>query len=71
MMAFKKTTADVPPVAAMEFAKAPRPEAIAEAEGAGYAKTKPLQKAQQPGQRSRQFGLPKSSGMKAMKLKGI
>jgi hypothetical protein len=70
-MAFKKTTADVPPVAALEFAKAPRPEAVAEADGAGYAKTKPLQKAQQSGQRSRQFGLPKSSGMKAMKLKGL
>lgn len=69
-MAFKKTTADVPPVAAMEFAKAARPEAIAEAEGAGYTKTKPLRKAQQPGQHGRQFGLPKSGAMKAMKMKG-
>lgn len=69
-MAFKKTTADVPPVAAMEFAKAAQPEAIAEAEGAGYTKTKPLAKAQRPGQRNRQFGLPKSSSTKAMKMKG-
>lgn len=70
-MAFKKSVADVPPVAAAEFAKASRPEAIAEAEGAGYTKTRPLAKAQQPGQRSRQFGLPKSSNTKAMKMKGL
>lgn len=69
-MAFKKTTADVPPVAAMEFAKAATPEAVAEAEGAGYTKTKPLAKAQRPGQRHTQFGLPKSSSTKALKMKG-
>jgi hypothetical protein len=64
-----KTVADVPPVAAAEFIKAPRPEAIAEADGAGYAKTMPMQKAQQPGKRKSQFGLPKSGGVKAMKMK--
>lgn len=69
-MAFKKSIADVPPVAADEFAKAPRPEAIAEADGAGYAKTKPMFKAQQKSKS--QFGLPKSGkGMKAMKMKGL
>jgi hypothetical protein len=65
-----RTTADVPPRVAAEFAKAPRPEAIAEADGAGYAKTKPMQKAQRPPQRPSQFGLPKSGGKKAMKMKG-
>jgi hypothetical protein len=55
----KNTTADVPPQAAAEFAKARRPEAVAEADGAGYTKTKKMQKgAQQPSQ----FGLPKSPG---------
>ncbi len=68
-MAFKKTTADVPPVAAMEFAKAQRPSAIADATATGYATTKPLQKAMQPGQRSRQFGLPKSTGKKMLKMR--
>ena len=58
-MAFKKTTADVPPQAASEFAKASRPEAIAEADGHGYTKTKPLMRAQQSPAKS-QFGLPKS-----------
>lgn len=62
-----KTIADVPPVAAAEFAKAPRPEAVAEADGAGYAKTKPMQRAQQKG--GKQFGLPKSGAMKAMKMR--
>lgn len=60
----------MPPGAAAEFIKAPRPEAIAEADGAGYAKTRPMAKAQRPPQRPRQFGLPKSGGMKAMKMKG-
>jgi hypothetical protein len=54
-----KTTADVPPGAAAEFAKARRPEAVAEADGAGYAKTKKMQKGAQS---KSQFGLPKSSG---------
>jgi hypothetical protein len=66
----KQTIASVPPVAAAEFARAPRPEAIAEAESAGYTKTRPMQKAQQPGKSSKQFGLPKSGAMKAMKMKG-
>ena len=63
-----RTTADVPPFAAKEFAKAPRPSAVADATATGYAKTKPMQKAQQKS--SGQFGLPKSGGMKAMKMKG-
>lgn len=66
-MAFKKTTADVPPGAAAEFAKVPRPTAVADATATGYATTKPMQK----GLKSKsQFGLPKSGGMKAMKMKG-
>jgi hypothetical protein len=64
-----RTTADVPANEASEFARARRPEAIAEADGAGYAKTKPLQKAQQRGKSSKQYGLPKS-GVKVMKMKG-
>jgi hypothetical protein len=65
-----RTTADVPANEASEFARARRPEAIAEADGDGYTKTKPLQKAQQPGKSSKQFGLPKSKGVKVMKMKG-
>jgi len=65
-----RTTADVPPHAAAEFIKAPRPEAIAEADAAGYAKTKPMAKAQRPPRRPGQFGLPKSGGTKLMKMKG-
>lgn len=57
-----KTTADVPPSVAAEYAKAPRPDAVAQAEGDGYTKTKKMQKAQQPGKSSGQFGLPKSTG---------
>jgi hypothetical protein len=54
-----KTTADVPPDVASEFSKARRPEAVAEAEGTGYTKTKKMQKgAQSKGQ----FGLPQSPG---------
>ena len=55
----KKTTADVPPGAAAEFAKARRPEAVAEADGAGYTKTKKMQKG---AQQKSQFGLPPSPG---------
>jgi len=55
-----KTTADVPPQVAKEYAKAPRPQAVAEATGDGYTKTKKMQKGQQ--QKS-QFGLPKSPGV--------
>lgn len=56
----KKTTADVPPKAAGEYAKARRPEAVAEAAGDGYAKTKKMQKG---AQQKSQFGLPKSPGL--------
>jgi hypothetical protein len=56
-----KTTADVPPNAASEFAKARRPSAIADATGSpGYTTTKAMQKGMQPGKGSKQFGLPKS-----------
>jgi hypothetical protein len=60
----------VPSFAAAEFARAPRPEAIAEADGQGYVKTRPMQKAQQPPRRPGQYGLPKSGGSKVMKMKG-
>ena len=64
-----KTTADIPTKVASEFIKAPRPSAIAEAEGAGYTKTLPMQKAQQKS--SKQYGLPRSGkGMKSMPMKG-
>jgi len=56
----KKTTADVPPQVAKEYAKAPRPQAISEATGDGYTKTKAMQKGMK--QKS-QFGLPKSPGI--------
>lgn len=62
----KKTTADVPPQVAKEYAKAPRGQAIAEATGDGYTKTKKMQKGQQPGKHGgggQQFGLPKSPGI--------
>jgi len=58
----KKTTADVPPQVAGEFSKARRPEAVAEADATGYAKTKKMQKGQKPQAKS-QFGLPKSPGL--------
>lgn len=69
-MPFKKTTADIPPVIANDFAKASRPSAIAEAESTGYVKNMPMKKAQHQQKSSKQFGLPKSGGMKAMKMKG-
>jgi hypothetical protein len=56
-----KTTADVPKSVAAEYAKAPRPNAVAMADGDGYTKTKKMQKAQQPGG-GKQFGLPPSPG---------
>jgi len=65
-----KTIANVPPVVAADYAKISRPDAVASADGDGYAKTRPMQKAQQPGKSKSQFGLPKSGGMKAMKMKG-
>jgi hypothetical protein len=60
-----KTAADVPPGAAAEFAKAPRPEAVAEAEGTGYAMTKKLQKAAKS---KGQFGLPASDNSRPMRM---
>lgn len=63
-----KDISSIPPRVASEFAKAPRPTAVADATATGYTKTKPMAKAQQKS--SSQFGLPKSGGMKAMKMKG-
>jgi len=60
----KKTTADVPPFVAKEYAKAPRPQAIAEATGDGYTMTEKMHKA---ARKKGQFGLPvsdKSPGMR-------
>lgn len=56
----KKTTADVPPSVASEYAKAPAKQAISEAVGDGYTETKKMQKGAQGG--SKQFGLPRSPG---------
>jgi len=61
-MAFKKTTADVPPQVANEYAKAPRAQAVSEATGDGYTKTKSMQKGAAAKGKS-QFGLPKSPGL--------
>jgi hypothetical protein len=67
-----KTTASIPPVAAADYAKIPRPDAVAAAEGDGYVKTPPMRKAQQPGKSKSQFGLPKSGkGLKVMPMKGL
>ena len=60
-----KTTADVPPNAASEFAKARRPSAIADATAIGYTTTKPMQKGMQS---NSQFGLPKSGKKPPMKM---
>jgi len=57
----KKTTADVPPKVAGEYAKARRPQAVSEAVGDGYTKTKKMQKARS-GMGKEQFGLPKTPG---------
>ena len=60
-----KTTASVPKAAASEFGRARGPQAVSEADGAGYTKTKPMFEA-----KSTQFGLPKSAKSKSMKGKG-
>ena len=65
-----KTTADIPPVVKADYARIPKPNAVAVAEGDGYVKTAPMKKAQQPGKGKSQFGLPKSGAMKVMKMKG-
>ena len=63
-----KTTADVPPQIANEYAKAPRAHATSEAIGDGYTKTKIMQKAR-ASRKSGQFGLPKSGkGLKPVKM---
>ena len=63
-----KTTADVPPSVASEFAKAPRPSAASEAIASGYTKTKAMQEARSSP--SKQFGLPKSTISGKSKLTG-
>ena len=64
-----KTTADVPPVIAGDYAKLPRSSAVASADGDGYTKTTPMKKAQVKG--SNQYGLPRSTGaLRKVKMKG-
>lgn len=65
----KKTTADVPKSVASEYSKARRPQAVSEAVGDGYTKTKQMQKARSsPASRS-QFGLPKSPPKGGLRLR--
>ena len=64
-----KTTADVPPSVASEYAKASRPHAVAEADGDGYTKTAKMAKAQKPKfVKSNQYGLPKSGARSIVKM---
>jgi hypothetical protein len=63
----KKTTADVPPFVASEYAKAPRAQAVSEAVGDGYTKTKIMQKARASKSKG-QFGLPKTGKKPPMKM---
>jgi hypothetical protein len=65
-----KTAAEIPPSVQADYARIPRPNAVAAAEGDGYVKTAPMRKAQAPSKSKSQFGLPKSSGVKLMKMKG-
>lgn len=53
----KKTTAEIPPQVAAEYAKASTAQAASEADGNGYTTTKPMKKAAAS---KGQFGLPKS-----------
>jgi len=53
-----KTTADVPPKVASEYAGARRPSAVSQAIGDGYTKTKSMRQARAVP--SSQYGLPKS-----------
>ena len=63
-----KTTADVPARVALEYAKAPRAHAVAEATGDGYTTTYAMKKAQQRKGKG-QFGLPKSGkGLKQARM---
>jgi hypothetical protein len=55
-----KTTADVPPSVASEYAKAPRAHAASEAIGDGYTKTRAMRGARASPSKG-QFGLPKST----------
>jgi len=64
----KKTTADVPPSVANEYAKAPRAQAISEATGDGYTKTKPMQAGSTKGASKGQFGLPKSGKRSVVRM---
>ena len=64
-----KTTADVPPRVASEYAKAPRAHAASEAVGDGYTKTKAMREARASPSKG-QFGLPKSTLSGKMTLAG-
>ena len=66
-MKMPKTTADVPPVIAGDYAKMRQPSAVAQATGDGYTTTKTMNPAKA---RPSQFGLPKSGkGMKTSSMK--
>jgi len=54
-----KTTADLPPSIAAEYARAQRPSAASEAISHGYTKTKAMREARASPSKG-QFGLPKS-----------
>ena len=64
----KKTTADVPPSVASEYAKAPRAQAISEATGDGYASTKKMRSGSTVGAPKGQFGLPKSGKRSVVRM---
>jgi len=65
----KKTTADVPPSVADEYAKAPRGQAIAEATGDGYTTTRRMQQAgSTKGASKGQYGLPKSGKRSVVRM---
>jgi len=55
-----KTAADIPPVVKGDYAKMQTPSAVAQADGDGYTPTAPMKRAQLPGKRAKQYGLPKT-----------
>jgi hypothetical protein len=61
----KKTTADMVPNAASEFLKAPGPDAVADATGAGNTMTKALQKRAKS---KTQFGLPATDNSRGLRM---
>lgn len=66
---FKQTAADIPPSIKPEYGRLQRASAVASADGDGYTKTKPMQKAQQPPGRPNQFGLPRTNKARPMKVR--